>query len=223
MRLKRFIALLMVFTTLWSVIPVSAVEDIEIWSVNTLSQEIIDKITGVSWIPNEDIQLEDLRHVIVTHWGFDDKPHIGELIVHEKVADDVLDIFKELYNVKFPIEKIRLIDEYNADDNLSMQDNNTSAFCYRAVTGGSSLSKHSYGLAIDINPVQNPYIKDNIVLPKNGEEFINRDDIRKGMIVKKDACYTAFKKKGWDWGGDWHSLKDYQHFQKKIKIDKLDK
>lgn len=185
-----------------------------IFTFNTISEEITERIMGRSYRENDEIKLEDLAYIQVTYWGFDDKEHIGELIVHKKVAEDVVEIFKELYEAKFPIEKIRLIDEYNADDNLSMTDNNTSAFCYREITGSKGkLSNHSYGVAIDINPVQNPYVKGDIVLPESGKEYLDRSNIRKGMIVEGNPCYNAFKRRGWTWGGEWKSLKDYQHFE----------
>lgn len=179
-----------------------------------LPEKIIDKIEGVSYKENDEIKLNELSYVQVTHWGFDDKKHLGELIVNTKVAEDVVEIFKELYETGFPIEKMRLVDEYNADDNLSMLDNNSSAFCYREIAGSKGkLSKHSYGIAIDINPVQNPYIKNSTVLPAKGKEYLDRNNIRKGMIIKGDACYNAFKNRGWTWGGEWKSLKDFQHFE----------
>lgn len=188
------------------------------FSVQALSYNVIEIVEGKSWREGAPIDLDDLAYVEVTYWGFDDKPHLGELIVNKDIAEEVATIFQEIYKAKFPIEKIRLIDEYNANDDLSMEDNNTSAFCYRVVTGGKALSKHSYGVAIDINPVQNPYVTGSEVLPKKGREFLNRNYIRKGMIVKDDVVYRAFKSRGWKWGGEWNSLKDYQHFQKDITI-----
>ena len=97
-----------------------------------------------------------------------------------------------------------------------MEDNNTYAFSVRPKTGKKSFSKHAYGFAIDINPAQNPYIKNNIIEPKNSKDYLDRKNIRKGMIVKGDVCYNAFKKRGWTWGGEWKSLKDYQHFEKSL-------
>lgn len=179
-----------------------------------LSDEVIEKITGMSYIENDNIRVEELVYVQVTHWGFDDKEYVGKIILNKKVADDVVEIFKELYEAKFPIEKIRIIDEYDANDELSMLDNNSSAFCYREIAGSKGkLSKHSYGIAIDINPIQNPYVKNDIVLPESGKEYLDRDNVRKGMIIEGDACYNAFVDRGWTWGGEWNSLKDYQHFE----------
>lgn len=196
------------------------IDAIPVFKQSSISDEIAEKIKGVSWKEESPVKLEDLAYINITYWGFDDKEHIGEMIVHKKLAEEIIDIFKDLYDAKFPIEKIRLIDEYDANDDLSMADNNTSAFCSREVTGSKGVfSMHSYGIAIDINPVQNPYVKGDIVLPKQGREYLDRDNVRKGMIVKGDVCYNAFVSRGWTWGGDWNSLKDYQHFEKEINLD----
>lgn len=187
---------------------------------SSLSEDIIEKILGVSWKENAPVKLEELSCIYVTYWGFDEIEHVGEMIVHKKIAQEVTEIFKELYEARFPIEKIMLIDEYDANDDLSMADNNSSAFCSREVTGKKGVfSQHSYGAAIDINPIQNPYIKGDIILPEEGSIYIDRSNVRKGMIIKGDVCYNAFKSRGWIWGGEWSSLKDYQHFQKKIDFD----
>lgn len=184
--------------------------------IEGLSEEIVKKIQGLSWKKEAPVGLGDLRYVQVTYWGFDGKEHIGELIVNREVAEEAVEIFRELYTAKFPIEKIRLIDEYNADDELSMEDNNSSALNFRPIMGTNKLSKHSYGLAIDINPVQNPYITKDKVLPPNSLEYVDRSNVRKGMIVEGDVCYNAFTSRGWTWGGSWKTMKDYQHFQKEL-------
>ncbi len=184
-----------------------------IFTYGDLPEEIIEKIMGKSYLVNDTVALKDLSYLKVSYWGFDEKSHIGEIIVNKEVAKDLVEIFQELYEVKYPIEKIRLIDEYDADDNLSMEDNNSSSFCFRPVVGSSKLSKHSYGLAIDINPLQNPYVKGDLILPPNGEEYLDRNNVRIGMILEGDACYEAFVSRGWTWGGHWNSLKDYQHFE----------
>jgi hypothetical protein len=180
-----------------------------------IDKEIEKIINGVSWKQNNTVKIDDLCYVKVTYWGFDDKPHIGELIVSKDIGKEVIEIFKELYAAKFPIEKMKLIDEYDAVDSKSMEDNNTSAFCYREVDGKpGKLSKHSYGIAIDINPVQNPYVYKDKVSPESGRAYLNREKLAKGMITGKDACYKAFTSRGWSWGGNWKYEKDYQHFQK---------
>lgn len=194
-------------------------EVVPVFSSNKLTDANINRMNGLSWKDGAPVNLDELRYLEVTYWGFDDETHVGELVVHEAVADEVVEIFNEIYEAKFPIESIKLVDDYNADDNLSMDDNNTSAFNYRVIAGSDKLSMHSYGLAIDINPIQNPYVKGDIVSPSKGKEYLDRDDIRKGMIIKDDACYNAFVNRGWTWGGNWDLLKDYQHFEKNIYIN----
>lgn len=198
---------------------VSVVETFNpIFEVQALDKTIEQRISGVSWREGSPVNMDELSYVKVAYWGFDDKGHIGELIVNKAVAKEVADIFQELYDNRFPIEKIKLIDEYAADDTKSMEDNNTSSFNYREVEGKpGTVSKHAYGLAVDINPVQNPYIYKDKISPESGKVFTDRTDIRKGMIVKGDICYKAFTERGWQWGGDWKYEKDYQHFQKNIR------
>ena len=128
-------------------------------------------------------------------------------------------IFKDLFDAKFPIEKICLIDAYKGIDDLSMADNNSSGFNCRMSAGNSKkFSKHSYGVAIDINPLVNPYVKNGTVLPPEGRNYLDRDATVKGMIRKGDDCYTAFIKRGWTWGGAWKHSKDYQHFEKDLQL-----
>lgn len=149
-------------------------------------------------------------------WNFEDQPQLGEIIVCDAIAEEVTEIFNELYEARFPIEKMKLIEVYEGSDLLSMGDNNTSAFNYRMIAGTNRLSNHSFGLAIDINPRQNPYIKGSLILPEDSKEFINRSDIKKGMIVKDNPCHNAFLSRGWIWGGDWLDKKDYHHFEKYV-------
>ena len=187
----------------------------ETFSQQALSPKIIQKIENNSWKVPSPIKLKDLAYLKITYFDFDGKSHTGEMIVHQKVAKEVLEIFQELYRAKFPIEKMKLIDDYGADDNLSMAANNSSALCVRPLTGEKhGFSRHSYGLAIDINPLQNPYVKGKTVSPAAGKDYLDRTKPRRGMIVKGDVCYNAFISRGWQWGGDWKSLKDYQHFEK---------
>ncbi len=179
---------------------------------------IVTKMIGNSIpISNiEEIDIKDLSYLQITYWGFDEKSHIGEMIVNKKVAQEILDIFKEVYENKYPIEKIRLIDEYGANDEESMQDNNTSAFCYRVVKNSKKLSNHSLGIAIDVNPLYNPYIDGKRIEPANAGIYKDRNINVKGLIKKGDALYNAFIKRGWTWGGNWKTKKDYQHFEKEI-------
>lgn len=163
-------------------------------------------------------KLTELKYVHVLHYDFNGNICEGELIVNSCVADKVTDIFKELFDIAYPIEKIRLIDKYDGDDETSMRDNNTSAFNYRTVAGSSTLSKHALGLAIDINPLYNPYGKTRadgtvFVQPANAAEYLNRDLANPYYIRNEDDCCRIFKAHGFTWGGDWNNPKDYQHFE----------
>ena len=188
-----------------------------------LGEEVIDYITGVSY-PKEgaaEISYEDLNYVHVLHYDFNGEVAQGELICNQAIAQDLVEIFYELYVAEYQIEKITLIEAYGGDDNASMEDNNTSCFNYRAVTGQSSLSKHALGLAIDINPFYNPYIRytqenGRIVLPEGSEPYTDRSLDFPYKIDSQDLCLRLFLEHGFIWGGDWNSMKDYQHFQKTL-------
>ena len=183
-----------------------------------LPDDVIRLVTGVSWQEGAPVALEELHLVRVWHWDFDGEPQQGELIVHRELAEEVTEIFEEIFMAEFPVSRIRLIDHYGADDHLSMADNNTSALNVREVEGvPGRLSRHSYGVAIDINPVQNPYVRGERVLPEEGRHYVHRDDLRPGMITEGDAVWQAFVSRGWTWGGQWSSLKDYQHFEKPLE------
>lgn len=188
--------------------------------IEELDQVIIDHITGKSYKEGADIPYSDLNYVRVLHIGFDGLTHIGEMIVNKAIAEDVVEIFRELYELKYPIEKMLLIDEYDADDLKSMADNNSSAFNYRFVEGTTNRSIHSEGLAIDINPLYNPYVRTRNgeleVLPENATEYVDRDKENTYYIRKDDPIYKAFVSRGFTWGGEWKNSKDYQHFEKKL-------
>lgn len=186
----------------------------ETFLAEPLTKEIIEKITGVSWTPNEQVPLEELSLLTLSYIGFDGEGYTGQMIVAADVADDVTAIFSELYENRYPIEKMRLIDDYGADDNAAMADNNTSAFCYREIDGTDVLSNHSFGRAVDVNPAQNPYVRGELVQPESSAEYLDRENVRQGMIVPGDACYNAFIARGWEWGGNWTGPIDYQHFEK---------
>lgn len=187
-----------------------------------LSAALKERITGISY-PAEDngnlgIRYEDLRYVHILHYNFDGMSTEGELICNEYIADDLLDIFYELHRNEYQLERVRLIDEYNGDDTASMEDNNTSCFNYRVVDNTTSLSKHALGLALDINPFYNPYVtypNGNIrISPKGSEPYADRNADFPYKIDEDDLCYKLFTEHGFTWGGNWNSLKDYQHFQK---------
>lgn len=186
-----------------------------------IKDDIKARIQGKSYKDDCTVPYEDLRYVRVLYYGFDEKTHIGELIVNKAISSDIVDIFAELYENKYPIERMVLVDEYDADDNASMAANNTSSFNYRTVPGAKHLSKHALGLAIDINPLYNPYIQYNgnetTILPPEGSKYADRTLDCPYYINENDLCYKAFTKRGFTWGGFWKTSPDYQHFQKTIE------
>jgi hypothetical protein len=155
-----------------------------------------------------------LQSVKVAYINLDGETQMGELIVHHELTEEVVDIFRDIYECKFPIEKMIPINLYDCNDDKSMEDNNTSAFNYRTVSGSRKLSDHSFGRAIDINPLLNPYIRRSKVQPENGRKYTDRENHVEGMIQKNDCVVQEFKSRGWQWGGDWKYSKDYQHFYK---------
>lgn len=186
-----------------------------------LTDEIKERITGKSYPDTDEplqIAYEDLAYVHVLHYDFQAQVQEGELICNQSIAQDLVDIFYVLYENQYPIEKIRLIDEYEADDEASMADNNTSCFNYRTVPGRTKLSNHSYGCAIDINPLYNPYVRTSggkeLISPDNAVPYADRSADFPYKIDRNDLCYKIFTEHGFDWGGAWNSSKDYQHFEK---------
>lgn len=192
-----------------------------------ISDNLRRYITGISYpsaespegIAEPEITVDELRYVHIWHYDFDGNPAEGELICNEYIAQDLVEIFYELYRNEYQLEKVLLIDEYDGDDTASMEDNNTSCFNYRVVEGSTHLSKHAYGLAIDVNPFYNPYItyeKDGTekVSPAAATDYADRSSGFPYKIDENDLCYKLFIQHGFTWGGNWNSSKDYQHFQK---------
>ena len=186
----------------------------------TLSDTLIERITGSSYHENDDISIDQLRFLHVLYYDFNNEIKEGELICNELIADDLLEIFSTLYDNAYQIDKMQLIDVYDADDDLSCADDNTACFNYRVIAGSKTLSKHALGMAIDINPFYNPYVtypdgKERIS-PAGSEIYADRSTDDPHMIQRGDLCYQLFIDHGFTWGGEWKSLKDYQHFQKAI-------
>jgi D-alanyl-D-alanine carboxypeptidase len=179
---------------------------------------------GPSWRAGCPVGADRLRLVHVDYVGFDGAAHRGELVVADAVAQDVVDIFGELYRNRFPIERMDTVERYAADDDRSMAADNTSAFNCRPIEGTSRWSNHAYGRAVDVNTLRNPYIAASsatspaattgAVSPPAGAPYADRTRTDPGMIHADDATVRAFKRRGWSWGGDWTSPKDYQHFEK---------
>ena len=168
---------------------------------------------SASWRPGCPVPLADLRLLTLNHWGFDGRPHQGELVIAAQYAEQIASVFRRFFDARFPIESMRLVDEFGGDDNRSMAANNTSAFNCRAATGSTRWSEHAYGRAVDINPIQNPYVtRSGAVLPPEGVDHTTREPTTSGLITADGPVVAAFEDIHWEWGGKWSSDKDYQHF-----------
>ncbi len=180
-------------------------------------------IEGNSWRKGCPVTLRDLRYIQVTHYDFRGKTKTGELIMHRSIAKEITEIFRELYQIGYPINRMSLVSDFGGSDYKSIEYDNTSAFNCRSVTGGQKWSKHAYGLAIDINPIENPYLKrgkhSSHSKSRAFEKRIHKDLTKSedvAILLKNDRATRFFKRRGWTWGGDWKYVKDYQHFQKKL-------
>ena len=186
--------------------------------ISEIPDDIFARMQGKSYKEDCTVPREDLRYVHVRHMGFDGEAKDGELVVNKAIADDVLAIFEELYKADYPIEKVRLVDEYDADDEASMSDNNSSAFNFRFISHTTRISKHGLGMAVDINTRYNPYVKTVdgklSIEPANGADYVDRSKDFPHKIDHEDLCYKLFKEHGFTWGGDWIHSKDYQHFER---------
>jgi hypothetical protein len=165
-----------------------------------------------TWRPDCPLPLRDLRYATVSFWGFDDRPHTGEMIVNAAAAEDLVGVFRTLYRAQFPIEEMRVRRAGEIDAPPTGDYNNTDVFDCRPATGGTSWSQHAFGLAVDINPFHNPYLKGDLVVPELATAYLDRDWDRPGMIQPGDVVTRAFAAIGWGWGGEWSSLSDWQHF-----------
>jgi hypothetical protein len=167
-----------------------------------------------SWHSGCPVAPSALRRVRVSYWGFDGQPHTGALVVNESAVPDVVVVFRRLYRARFPLRRMRPIDAYGGNDERSLAADNTSAFNCRYVVGPGPRrwSQHAYGLAIDVNPVENPYLEGGRVHPRAGRAYLNRSKFRPGMAVRGRVLVRAFAAVGWQWGGRWTGTPDYQHF-----------
>lgn len=171
-----------------------------------------DVLERSTWSEECPVGVEGLAYVTVTFVGFDGRDHTGELLMAAEVADDIVEVFRTLYEARFPIEEMRIASRADLDAPPTGDGNSTTMFVCRPVTGGQSWSEHARGLAIDINPFHNPYVRGDLVLPELARDYVDRDRGLPGMITEGDAVTQAFDRIGWEWGGRWSSLKDYQHF-----------
>ena len=188
------------------------------FSCDTIPESVKLRMTGKSYPgPEEECEVawSDLRYLKLLYYDFNGRVRRGEMVCNKAVSDDLMYIFKELYKAKYQIAGIRLIDDYGADDLRSMEANNTSCFNYRPKTSGTSLSAHATGMAVDVNPLQNPYVKGEEVEPESAREYADRTVDFPHKITPDDLCCKLFRARGFQWGGAWNSVKDYQHFEKK--------
>lgn len=197
---------------------VDAFCDEQCFSVSLISEKIFYRMQGKSFSSDCTVPRKDLRYLKVLHYTADGRIRLGEMVVNQKISKDVLEIFKTLFVHRYPIEKMVLIDNYEANDERSMADNNSSAFNFRYVQGTRVLSNHSEGMAVDINPLYNPYVvmrkNEMFVSPQSALPYADRSQNFIYKIEVDDLCVQEFKKRGFKWGGDWKSRKDYQHFEK---------
>jgi hypothetical protein len=182
--------------------------------VTRIDDRLRQRMSGVSWHPGCPVGFADLRLLRVDHWGFDGQAHRGRLVVHRDAARGMLGAMRSLYRLRFPIRQMRLVDAHGADDRRSMAADNTSAFNCRYVAGSPGVwSEHAYGRAIDINPIENPYVTSSgYVSPPAGAPFAARAPHRRGMIHRHGPVVEAFAAIGWEWAGNWPDPVDYQHF-----------
>lgn len=182
-------------------------------STEPIAGHVRERIVGSSWREGCPVGLGKLRLLRVTYWGFDDRAHNGRLVVNRRFDDEIVAVMRRLYRIRYPIRRMRLIDRYGADDHRSMNADNTSGFNCRFVAGTERWSMHAYGLAIDINPIENPYVSGDHVSPSAGEPFADRSRDAPGMVHSGDRVVRAFARIAeWEWGGSWPGAKDYQHF-----------
>ena len=186
-----------------------------------LSDEVFARMHGRSYRFDCTVPREELRYLKVLHFDGDGCIRLGEMVCHRAIASDLLNIFQQLFEARYPIERMVLVDEYNADDERSMAANNSSSFNFRFISGTRRVSKHGLGLAVDINPLYNPYVRwregRRIVEPAAAEPYADRTRKFRYKIEADDICCRLFKQHGFVWGGDWRSVKDYQHFEKNIE------
>lgn len=189
------------------------------FSIQLIPDSVFLRMQGRSWPEGCTVRRADLRYLRLSHFDAEKNEHVGEMVCNKAIANDLLEIFRELYRQKYPIQRIRLIDDYDAEDERSMRDNNTSCFCYRKVSGTTKLSKHAMGMAVDVNTLYNPYVRTGkngrrIVEPATAVKYVDRNKSFPYKIVKGDLLYRLFIQHGFKWGGSWRTVKDWQHFEK---------
>ena len=180
-----------------------------------IPDEVKARMEGKSMKDNARIGYGDLRYLIVYHYDFEGHIQQGELVCNQVIAHDLLCVFRDLFSEAYPIYSIRLVDDFDASDEESMQANNTSCFNYRTIPGTSRLSRHAFGMAVDVNPLQNPFVIGTRIRPSTAKEYVDRTKDFPHKIDKDDYCKKVFTSYGFRWGGNWRNAKDYQHFEKR--------
>ncbi len=184
------------------------------FTAQSIPDNVFHRMKGRSFGKNCTVKRSELRYLLVLHRNAEGKTQVGEMVCNKAIASRLLTIFRELYEANYRIGRMVLIDDYNADDERSMAANNTTCFNFRFMTGSRTrVSKHGMGMAVDINPLYNPYVKGNRVQPTEGRKYIKNRATVPMAIQRGDLCYSLFIKHGFRWGGAWRTLKDYQHFE----------
>lgn len=181
--------------------------------VATIEDVPADVLMRSSWEPNCPVHIDELSYLTMTYWGFDQKPHTGEMLIHSEHAEDVTEVFRKIYEARFPIEEMRVISRAERDEPPTGDHNITSGYTCRQIVGAvQKWSQHSMGLAIDINPFHNPFYRGEELYPELSESYKDRDWERVGMIYEPSVVFDAFEEIGWKWGGHWHGREDWMHF-----------
>lgn len=213
-RRPDFVRVMLVTLVVACVFAPSASSDLSAFrgTIATIDASLAKRMTGVSWKPGCPVALPDLRLLTLSHRDFAGRTRTGRLIVHREAARDLVQVFRELYAARFPIRRMWLVDTYGGSDFRSIERGNTSAFNCRFVEGTTRWSNHAYGMAIDVNPIENPYVAGGRTSHRASVPYLDRSRRRPGMAYEGGALVRAFDRIGWGWGGRWTSAKDYQHF-----------
>ena len=188
-----------------------------VFASQPIPEKVKARMQGKSMKDKTNIGYDDLRYLTLYHYDFDNHIQQGEMVCNKAIAHDLLCIFRTLFAETYPINSIRLVDDFDASDEASMQANNTSCFNYRTIAGSHKLSRHAFGMAVDINPLQNPCVKGTRIRPSTATDYVDRSKQFPHKIDDNDLCKKTFESYGFRWGGRWRSVKDYQHFEKKVK------
>ena len=185
-----------------------------VFASQPIPKDVELRMLGCSLTDTTKTTIDQLRYLTLPYYDYDGNIQSGEMVCNKAIARDLLCVFRDLFSQAYPIHSIRLVDDFDADDEASMQANNTSCFNYRKRAGVNMLSRHAYGMAVDINPLQNPCVKGTRIRPATAEEYADRSRDFEHKIDENDYCVKVFTAYGFRWGGRWSSTKDYQHFER---------